>query len=148
VYHHVLVPVDGSETSRRALEEAIHLALDQHATLRIVHVFEPHLLYADPYAGGVDLAAIYAAERQGAQQILDDAVAIARQHGLSAESVLLEPGDEPLSDRILEEVRAWPADLLVMGTHGRHGLAHLILGSMAEGCVHHATVPVLLVRAP
>jgi nucleotide-binding universal stress UspA family protein len=48
---------------------------------------------------------------------------------------------------ILAEASRWGANLIVMGTHGRHGLAHLILGSVAEGVVQRAALPVLLLRA-
>jgi nucleotide-binding universal stress UspA family protein len=53
--------------------------------------------------------------------------------------------DDPAGEILAESAR-WGADLIVMGTHGRHGLAHLILGSVAEGVLRRATVPVLLVR--
>lgn len=72
-----------------------------------------HFAFYEGYAPSVDIAALHAADRQDAQKVLDDAVALARQQGLAPESSLLEPGDEPLSNRILEEVRSWNADLLV-----------------------------------
>ena len=64
-----------------------------------------------------------------------------------AESAVLETDiDEPAAE-ILAEADRWGADLIVMGTHWRHGLAHLILGSVAEGVVQRSNVPVLLLRA-
>ena len=52
-----------------------------------------------------------------------------------------------MEEVIVEEARSWGADLIVMGTHGRRGFEHLVLGSISEGVVRRATVPVLLLRS-
>jgi len=54
----------------------------------------------------------------------------------------------PTSQALVEAAKRWSADLLVLGTHGWRGLQHLVLGSVAEGVVRLAPVPVLLVRLP
>ena len=61
---------------------------------------------------------------------------------------MLEEIRRKFSKAIAKEARRWEADLIVMGTHGRIGVARLVLGSVAEGVVHIAPVPVLLVRSP
>ena len=51
-----------------------------------------------------------------------------------------------ICDAINEEAKSWPADLIVIGTHGRHGFNHLLLGSVAEGVIRLAAKPVLVIR--
>jgi nucleotide-binding universal stress UspA family protein len=62
------------------------------------------------------------------------------------ETELLETAGQRVADRIVEAAKRWEADLIVMGTHGRHGIQHLVLGSVAEAVIRSAPVPVLLVR--
>ncbi|MCZ8383784.1 universal stress protein [Achromobacter xylosoxidans] len=64
-----------------------------------------------------------------------------------AETVLCDSQGRPVKERILELARAWPADLIVMGTHGRRGVGRALLGSCAEGVIRQSNVPVLLARA-
>ena len=61
--------------------------------------------------------------------------------------MLWRPAPEP-AEALVEAAKRWSADLIVLGTHGRRGLQHLVLGSVAEGVVRLAPVPVLLVRLP
>ena len=70
----------------------------------------------------------------------------AQREGVKTDSVLLDSVGGPASDAILGEAKAWSADLVVMGTHGRRGLARLVMGSDAEAVVRACTVPVLLVH--
>jgi nucleotide-binding universal stress UspA family protein len=71
------------------------------------------------------------------------------EEGATAEVQLLHTGNtaDRTAQAITQEARRWGADLLVAGTHGRSGLKHLLMGSVAEGIVRHTPVPVLLVRA-
>lgn len=145
MYQHILVAVDGSDTSNLALEHAVKLALDQHAKLRIAHVVD--LLNWDG-AFLVDINQLQETFRQSGRKILEKAQDTSREAGMEAEPRLLEietPGYRT-ADLIEEEARSWSADLIVVGTHGRRGLHRLFLGSVAEGIVRGATVPVLLIR--
>ena len=78
--------------------------------------------------------------------VLSNAEGRVRERGLSAEAVLQECWGRRASDVIIEQAEQWPADLIVMGTHGRRGLHRLALGSDAEKVARGAPVPVLLVR--
>ena len=81
---------------------------------------------------------------------MDKAQRSARSGGVDAEVKLLEtevPGAR-MAEAIVAEAGAWPADLVVAGTHGRTGLNHLLMGSVAEGIVRGCPVPILLVRNP
>ncbi len=74
--------------------------------------------------------------------------ATARKLHADCESLLVEmksPQDR-VSEKIIEAAKAWPADLLVIGTHGRRGVHHLFLGSVAEEVIHIAPMPILLLR--
>lgn len=145
MYARILIAVDDSATSNRALQEAIRLAQDQHAALRIVYVADTVALQgAAPVADAAESERTW---REIGEEILGRARAAAGE-GVSAETALLETGDveDRLAQAITGEARRWGADLLIAGTHGRGGLRHMIMGSVAEGIVRHAPVPVLLVR--
>lgn len=145
MYKRILVPVDGSDVSTRALQEALRLAKDEQARVRIVHAV--HEVPPPTGAAYVDYDAYRQAAMEEGRAILDKALTLARQAGLEPETKLAPVQTEGASGAIVEEARRWPADLIVMGTHGRSGLLHLLLGSVAEGVVRRAPTPVLLVRA-
>ena len=128
MYRRILIPVDGSASADRALEQAIALAKAHSAALKIVFV------------DGVE---------EISRQIIEAAVAKARNAGLQPESgLLVKLPTEEIGGVILQEAASWTADLIVLGTHGRRGLAHVLLGSVAEQVIRAATVPVLVVRRP
>jgi nucleotide-binding universal stress UspA family protein len=125
---------------------ALRQSESQHAALRIVHVVdEVTLNWEGEY---VDLLEIMESFRESGQRILEKAQNIAREAGMEPEAKLLEiqTFGHRISDMILEEAKNWPADLIVVGTHGRRGLHDVLLGSVSDGVAHRATVPVLLVR--
>jgi nucleotide-binding universal stress UspA family protein len=86
---------------------------------------------------------------EAGKRILAEAAATAGKAGLPADTRLveIETLQGRVADVIVQEARAWQAALIVVGTHGRRGLSHLFLGSVAEGVVRIAPVPVLLIRA-
>jgi nucleotide-binding universal stress UspA family protein len=86
--------------------------------------------------------------RRSGDEILAGARTVASQQGIEAESVVRDSLSGHVADVIVKEAREWPADLIVMETHGRRGLSHLVLGSDAEGVVRSSPVPVLLVKGP
>ncbi len=146
MYQRILVPIDGSPTSERALQEAIKLA-NRIAQLRLVYVLEEvYSLDAEGYAY-IDYAALQQAVRQSGERTLAQAIEKVQQSGMTAEISLLEAGGERIADVIEAEARNWRADLIVIGTHGRSGLNRLLLGSVAEGVARVASIPVLLIRA-
>jgi nucleotide-binding universal stress UspA family protein len=142
MYKRILLPTDGSTTSNAALEEALKLAKTCGAVVRVIYVCEPmsYVLAEGP----VDLAP--AVRRQG-EQILVEAAGRASAVGVSAETELIESGDQRVAASIVEEAVHSGCDLIMMGTHGRRGFEHLVLGSVAEGVLRRATVPVLLLRS-
>jgi nucleotide-binding universal stress UspA family protein len=146
MYGKILVPVDGSETSKRGLTEACRLAKELNARMRCLHVIDEHYLTAN-YMGVMYTPELIDKLRDNGKEILDKASEQARMSGVKVESVLQESAERRVSYMILDEAKTWAADLIVMGTHGRRGLSHLALGSDAESVVRDSPVPVLLVRS-
>ena len=146
MYKRVLVAVDGSSTSTLALREAIKLAKEQQSIVRLVHVVDLSTTYMDvetPWPRDE----IQRAYREEGRKILKKAETAARRAGIQFDSKLLEVDyGGRITEAISDQAERWPADLIVIGTHGRRGVSHLLLGSVAEGVVRVATKPVLLIR--
>ena len=146
MYKRILVPVDGSSTSDFALREAIKFVIDQKAELRIIHVIEDVVPVWD--VEFLNINEIREDLRQAGGNMLAKAEAVARDVGIKVETRLIEatPPGARIASVIAAEAKAWPADLIVIGTHGRRGVDHLLMGSVAEGVVRISPVPVMLIR--
>lgn len=145
MYRRILVPIDGSHTANRGLVEAIKLAKDQKAALRLLHVVDQAALVRYPEATlyGADLPK--ALEKQG-QEILAKAEAMVRKHGLKVDTKFHRKLAR-VADVIIQQAKKWPADIIVLGTHGRRGVDRLVMGSDAELVVRASPVPILLIRS-
>ena len=147
MYQRILVPVDGSHTATLGLQEAIRLAIDQRARMRIIHVVD-ELLVAQNFEGYVNAGELIDTLEASGRKALQKAVALARKHDLNVDASMFETVGGRVADVIVREARKWKADLIVMGTHGRRGFGRMVLGSDAEAVLRETRVPVLLVRAP
>jgi nucleotide-binding universal stress UspA family protein len=145
MYSRILVPVDGSNAAAAGLQEAIRLAKNQSAQLCLLHIVD-ELVLDFSYGSGLYAGTVVETLREGGKKILADAQALARSGGVNCETVLIETIGGPAAVSIVEQVKQWRADLIVMGTHGRRGLRRLALGSDAEAVIRTSPVPVLLVR--
>jgi nucleotide-binding universal stress UspA family protein len=143
MYRRILIPIDGSACSDAALAHALRLAKEQGAEVRLMHVLDTQALYL--LYEGLYVENIAETWRREGHAFLARAAKQAADAGVPAATALVEEGGR-VPDIIVAEAGRWPADLIVMGTHGRHGLDHLLLGSAAEGVVRTTTVPVLLIR--
>ena len=140
----ILHPTDFSSASRPALERALGLARDSRAELIILHVMAPVIpVVGEGYIPPQTYEAIDTAARKSAQKKLDALVARARKAGVRARGLLVEGTPH---DRIVRAAKAQRVDLIVMGTHGRSGLARLFVGSVASRVVSAAPCPVMTVR--
>jgi len=146
MYSRILVAVDESDTSRHALQQAIELARKLSATLRMIHVLDMSWLVIGPEVA-IDTAAMSAARRGVGEGIIAAARDAARAAGFEAEDALIETETpiQQVAEAIAKEASRWGADLVVLGTHGRRGFQHLMLGSVAERVVRRSVVPVLLI---
>jgi nucleotide-binding universal stress UspA family protein len=122
----------------------LKFAKETKAQLRLTHVID----LTPAVEGGLDLDMFRRMVRQEGQEVLNRVASLAGQAGVDAETAMLEAGRRQCSKAIANEAKRWEADLIVMGTHGRTGMARIVLGSVAEGVVHIAPVPVLLIRCP
>jgi nucleotide-binding universal stress UspA family protein len=134
IVQHVLVPLDFSATADRALDYAIALAQQLHARLTLLHVFDlTPLAMGDP-ATGVPVTALDTLETE-AHQLLQASLERVQRAGLQGESLFVQGTP---THAIVETAGERKVDLIVMGTHGRTGLTHVLLGSVAEHVIRHA----------
>ena len=146
MYQRILIAIDEHEAAEKALEQAILLAKDQHADVRLVHVIEDRESRVLD-ATVLDVEKMEAKWRHAGQAILDVAAERARQAGLMPDVALLPKGGETHAGRVIvAEAERWRANLIVLGTHGRRGLSHLFHSSVTQAVASIAKVPVLLVR--
>jgi nucleotide-binding universal stress UspA family protein len=147
MYQRILVPVDGSATASRGLAEAITLAKTLKAGIRLIHVvIGVPTLYPPLSAPAVQT--LLDQLRSSGESILHDAMTAVRAAGVAVDSRLIEALGAEAGERIIEQASAWPADLIVCGTHGRRGVRRILMGSDAEYILRHSPVPVLMIRAP
>jgi nucleotide-binding universal stress UspA family protein len=144
MFKRILVPVDGSETSNKALVAALQLAREVGGRVHIIHTLD-ELAYVTGFEYSGD---ILAQAREYANKVVDDALAIARSSGVPANGRLLDTPGRRLGEVVADEARTWEADLVVVGTHGRRGVSRVVLGSGAEQVIRMAPVPVLVMRTP
>jgi len=139
----VMHATDFSSASRPAFTKAVQLAKRDRTGLVIVHVMTPPAWVGDGYIAPSTLDEIYRGYRMDAQRKLDAVVARAKAAGVRARGMLLEgiPGEQ-----ILRAAKTLKPGLIVLGTHGRTGVARFFLGSVASRVVAGATSPVVTVR--
>ena len=141
MFNHIVVATDFSECSQRALDVALELAAKFGSKLTLVHSWEPP---SYSYAAGTYVTVdLLTPIEQAAVAELDRATAELKTRMPTAQSMIRSgvAWEEILSGAALVH-----ADLIVLGTHGRRGMARAIIGSVAEKVVRLATVPVLTVH--
>lgn len=147
MYRKILVPIDGSATAARGLHEAMRLAADQKATIRLIHVVNELMVMAS-YEGTIYSGELITALRESGQRILEQARQHVAAQGIAVEAELLEAHGGQAGSAIVKDADHCQADIIVLGTHGRRGLSRVVMGSDAEQVVRLAKIPVLLVRNP
>ncbi len=142
IVQHVLVPIDFSATADRALAYAIALAQQLQARLTLLHVLDMTPVTMDEMTVGV--VATYLEEQEiEAQHLLQASLERVQRAGLQGDSLLIQGTP---TQTIVDTAGEQRVDLIIMGTHGRTGLAHVFLGSVAEHVVRQAPCPVLVAR--
>jgi nucleotide-binding universal stress UspA family protein len=145
MFKRILVAVDTSQTGELALQTAISLAAESQAQLRIVHAVDVVSINMGEVPDQFNVTESLV---KNGQDILRNAETTAAAAGLGVEThlITIDTLDQRIPEAIAQEAESWPADLIVIGTHGRRGLSRMFLGSIAEGVARVATHPVLLVR--
>ena len=146
MYKRILIAVDGSKTSSLALKEAIKLAKDQRATLRLIHVVDERPIYTMaevPYS----IDDYQKTMREAGRKELAKCADRAKAARVKFDTKLVATLAQSIGDVINKEAKRWSANLIVIGTQGRRGFNRLVLGSVAEHVIRLATKPVLIIRA-
>lgn len=147
MYKHLLVPSDGSELSARAVENAVKLAQTLNARVTFLYI-QPE--FPLPIAGEGAIMVPESREefaqstREQAKRILDEAEAVARKAGVAAQS-RTAVSDIPY-ELIISTAETEGCDLVFMASHGRRGLAGLLIGSETHKVLTHCQIPVLVYR--
>lgn len=139
----ILLPTDFSQYSSAAEDYACELAAKFKADLHVLHVIEPHLSATPDFGLGLNLPKYISESKAAAQRCLDRIPDPKSASGISVTRVLL---DGATKSEVIRYARNENIDLIVIATHGRTGLSHVIMGSVAESIVRTAPCPVLTVR--
>jgi len=147
MYKRIAVAVDGSDTSTAALNEAVKLAKLMNSTLLLLYVCEElPVIWNVEGMMPFPMDDVTKAFIESGKQLLQKEKLRLADSGIGTETRLVEDYNGRVGAVISQEAEQWLADLLVVGTHGRKGLDHLLLGSVAESVMRTANMPVLLVR--
>lgn len=149
MYNHILIPTDGSPLAEQAVAGGLDLARALGARVTVMTVVEPFPMasYAVTGEAAALAANVTAFEQQAsthARRVLDAAAAKATAAGVTVETLATE-ADSP-SEAIVRAAAEKGADLIVMASHGRRGVAALVLGSQTTRVLTHSKIPVLVLR--
>lgn len=147
-FQRILAPVDFSATSVAALKYAVELARSFNGTVHVLHAWQaPVYLRPDLTVWSGEVSATLGDQiRHGAEEAMRE---LFSKLGLDSNKAITSQIVEGAAfEKILEVAESGKFDLLVLGTHGRTGLSHALLGSVAEKVVRFAKCPVLTVRTP
>lgn len=135
----VFIAVDGGVLSEVIAQKGIELAAALHGEIALVTIVEPSMVTGEGGYSGLDLINT---SREAGQAMLEH---LKRVLGVKDAWVFAEVGLPATT--IIKLASEWKADMIVMGTHGRKGMSHLLMGSVAEQVLRHARVPVVVIPA-
>ena len=146
MFKHILVATDGSTASEHAAQMAVNLARTHGAKVTALYVVDPYPYLgvgeANPYGFQAYMAAAQAQAAQAHAKVAD----LCQQGSPAVEMVATVVEDAGVTPSIIETAKSQNADLIVVGSHGRSGIARLMLGSIATKVVAESPLPVLVVR--
>ena len=143
MFNKILVPLDFSDYTDEIMQVAVQLAKKFGSTLHVLHVI-PNMDYFTPYESFLPAESLVNIQRDVEREVEKDMEAIAKKIGDVPVIRAVRTGVAFVE--ITDYVRAENIDLVVMGTHGRGGLEHILLGSVAEKVVRKSRCPVLTIR--
>lgn len=151
MYQHILFASDGSAASDNALNEAVKLAREGAELKVLTVVTDPMATMATPYGLAYDAGMVRNAAIESSRAALEQTLEKLNALGVKTTGDLLdltETASSNIAAAIRDEAESWPADLIVLGTHGRRGFRRFFLGSVAEELARTSHTPLLLVRGP
>jgi nucleotide-binding universal stress UspA family protein len=147
MYKHILVPTDGSELSRKAIEHGIALAKSVNSKVTAVTVTVPFHVFSLDLGMATNTPEQF--EKCAAEMAAKDlgvAKEAAKANGISCDTIRVE--HESPHRAIIDTAAQNSCDLIVMASHGRRGISAIVLGSETLKVLTHSMVPVLVIRAP
>ena len=143
-FEHILVPVDGSETSYAAVDKAVEIAKAFNSKVTVVQVLALDPYIAAEYITAAQTNDLIERARTAILKTLDEAKAKFAAAGIDAETQLLE--GQVIYSEIVKAAESLNTDLIVIGSHGRTGFKKLFLGSVAQSILGQANIPVMVIR--
>ncbi len=146
MYRNIMLAVDGSASSKRAIEEAVRIASLAHAAIHAVYVVDKSALFN--YGGYYDPQALLEALRSDGKAALGQVREALGAAGVTGDEEIVETDSmaDDVATCLQRYAQGHAIDLVVMGTHGRRGVPRLVLGSVSERFLRFSTCPVMLVR--
>lgn len=149
MYKHLVVAVDGSNTSLNALNHAAGLAVQGNSKLTLVNVANPteYMTLAPEF---LQHESYEAAAVANGNSVLEEAAASAKAKGVQdvqTHLLVAIKGAKEMAQELVDYASQQGADLIVIGTHGRTGLMHLLMGSFAETVMRQSHLPLLVIRS-
>ena len=137
-FNRIILAVDGSDGSKRAVKKALHLAKETGVDVTAIHVMEPYLPLSDLNYSYPDILEI---TKKFGKDILDKVKKQGSEHGVNVKTKLVEGIPD---DQIIKEAKK--DDLIIMGCKGRTALSRILVGSVCEKVLHHSKSPVMMIR--
>jgi len=148
-YKHIMLPVDGSELSRKAEKECIAFAKSTGAKVTAVHVVSHFYLHMQPWGAPRSVHTKIEKDHEQeakdiAQKMLSAIATRAKAEGVRCDGMVVV-GDQPFEE-IIKSAEKSKCDLIMMASHGRRGFEGVLLGSETAKVLTHSKIPVLVVR--
>ena len=147
MFKHILIPTDGSDLSKKAVKKGIEFAKTIKARITTIHVVPEFRIIADESFVSLTPEAKKRFEEESlrrAKKMLDSVVQQAKAQGVRCDAVA-EANDLPYQ-QIIATAKSNKCDLILMASHGRRGIASILLGSETAKVLTHSTIPVLVIR--
>jgi nucleotide-binding universal stress UspA family protein len=143
----ILLAIDNSKFSQAAVQSVVARSWSPGTEVKVLNVVEPPSLLLGREMTGYDpeFENVWKALREQAKAVVTKATDVLHKAGLGV-TPALEEGDP--KSKIIDVAKEWPADLIVLGSHGRNGLNRFLMGSVSEAVVRHAHCSVEIVRTP